>query len=60
MVDITLLKFNLAEASQTVCLLSPLAGPALLIYHDRLPMLMAIIHFLVHRKNTEQQASMPA
>lgn len=45
MVDITLLKFNLA--SQTVYLLSPLAGPALLIYHDQLPTLMVIIHFLV-------------
>lgn len=49
-VDITLLKFSPGEAAQTVYLLSPLTGPALLIYHDRLPTLMAIIHSLVHRK----------
>lgn len=50
MVGITLLKFNLAVANQTVRPLSPLPGPALLIYHDRLPTLMAMIHFLVRRK----------
>lgn len=48
-VDITLLKFSPVEAARTVYLLSPLTGPALLIYHDQLPTLMAIIHSLVHR-----------
>lgn len=49
-VDITLLKFSSAEAAQTVYLLSPLTGSALLIYHDQLPTLIAIIHSPVHRK----------
>lgn len=50
MVDITLLKFSSSEAAQTAYLLSPLTGPALLIYHDQLPTLIAIIHSPVHKK----------
>lgn len=57
MVGITLLKFNLAEASLTVCPLSPLPGPALLIYHDWLPTLTAMNHFLVRRN--EHGAAVP-
>lgn len=52
---IILLKFNLAEASQTVFPLCPLQGLVFLIYHDQLPTLMAMIHFLVHMK--EQRAA---
>lgn len=58
-VDITLLKFSPVEAAQTVYLLSPLTGPALLIYHDQLPTLMAIIHSLVHRKAHRAAGSEP-
>lgn len=58
-VDITLLKFSSAEAAKTVYLLSPLTGPALLIYHDRLPTLIAIIHSPVHRK-AHRAAGLPA
>lgn len=59
MVDIALLKFSSAEAAQTVYLLSPLTGPALLIYHDWLPTLIAIIHSPVHRK-ARRAAGLPA
>lgn len=58
-VDITLLKFSPVEAAQTVYLLSPLTGPALLIYHDQLPTLMAIIHSLVHKKAHRAAGSEP-
>lgn len=59
MVDFTLLKFSSADATQTVCLPSPLPDPALLIYHDWLPTLIAIIHSPVHRR-AHRAAGLPA
>lgn len=53
------LTFSSAEAAQTVFLLSPLTGSALLIYHDWLPTLIAIIYSPVHRK-AHRPAGLPA
>lgn len=58
-VDFTLLKFSSADATQTVCLPSTLTDPALLIYHDWLPTLIAIIHSPVHRR-AHRAAGLPA
>lgn len=58
-VDITLLKFSSADDTQTVYLRSPLTDPALLIYQDWLPTLIAIIHSPVRRK-AHRAAGLPA